>query len=346
MSSPSRSTVAVAAALRPCRLHDPALGRDRPRRHHRDRPPTVVGRHRHRPPGRVSGSRRPGGFPTQPAQMLAHPISRPLTSPSPYRGTGASTASRPELVREMRRRLGCPSWSATPRPRPRSGPAPGPGDPDEVVAAPSAGLFRVEMALIDDEAGRWPSGGRRVRLRSGAVDARPHRELATARPLTSGGHGRGARRRRLDHHRRPGLAGADGDLRLVGRMPRCASGAATTSTRAEVQAAWAPFRGCEAGVVGLPDPFWARSARPWWCWPPARRAGPRMGGPAGLFCRSAGRLQGARPARPGRPIATDGHGQGQQASTGPPGGGWNRPPGAPASTTTPTTQTSTRETQR
>src|SRR5262249_38275820 len=97
------------------------------------------------------------GVPTQWSLMLAHPrLDSTRLSSLRVAGTGASTVP-PELVREMRRRLGCPvvvaytSTEAAITTRSRL------GESDEVVSGTVGGASEgVELAVADDEGRSLP----------------------------------------------------------------------------------------------------------------------------------------------------------------------------------------------
>jgi acyl-CoA synthetase (AMP-forming)/AMP-acid ligase II len=197
------------------------------------------------------------GVPTQWALMLAHPdFEAADVSHLRIAGTGASRVP-PELVREMRRRLGCPVVVRYTSTETSLGTGTRPGDPDDVVATtvgrPVPG---VEMALIDDESRPVATGDvGRVRLRSGAVmrgyvgnlangetiDARATAEvLDDAGWITTGDLG---------------WLGEDGNLRLVGRMAEMYIRGGYNVYPAEVEAVLGAYPGiAEVAVVGLPDP--------------------------------------------------------------------------------------------
>lgn len=111
------------------------------------------------------------GVPTQWSLVMAHP-SLPEADLSSLRIAGIGAARVPaELVREMRRTLGCPVVVRYTSTESSLGTGTRPDDPDEVVATtvgrPVAG---VELEIVADD-GRPAGTGQvgRVRLRSGAV---------------------------------------------------------------------------------------------------------------------------------------------------------------------------------
>ncbi|HEY3702066.1 MAG TPA: AMP-binding protein [Acidimicrobiales bacterium] len=189
------------------------------------------------------------GVPTQWSLMLAEPRFE-ATDVSSLRvaGTGASTVP-PELVREMRRRLGCPvvvaytSTEAAITTRSRI------GDPDEVVSGTVGRASEgVEIEVVDADG--HPTAGAevgRVRCRSAAVmagywddPARTADVLDADRWLTTGDLGR------LD---------AAGNLVLVGRRSEMYIRGGYNVYPAEVEGVLGEHPGVEkVAVVGLPDP--------------------------------------------------------------------------------------------
>jgi acyl-CoA synthetase (AMP-forming)/AMP-acid ligase II len=197
------------------------------------------------------------GVPTQWALMLAHPdLAHADLSHLRIAGTGASRVP-PELVRAMRERLGCPVVVRYTSTETSLGTGTRPGDPDEVVATtvgrPVPG---VELALVDDD-GRVVATGDvgRVRLRSGAVmrgyvgnvaegeiiDAATTAEVRDeAGWITTGDLG---------------WVGADGNLRLVGRVAEMYIRGGYNVYPAEVEAVLGGHPGVgEVAVVGVADP--------------------------------------------------------------------------------------------
>jgi acyl-CoA synthetase (AMP-forming)/AMP-acid ligase II len=197
------------------------------------------------------------GVPTQWALMLAHPDLKDAdVSHLRIAGTGASRVP-PELVRAMRQRLGCPVVVRYTSTETSLGTGTRPGDPDDVVAStvgrPVPG---VEIEIVDDD-GRIVVPGEvgRVRLRSGAVmrgyignltageviDAR-----ATAEVLDGGG---------WITTGDLGWVGADGNLRLVGRVAEMYIRGGYNVYPAEVEAVLGGHPGVgEVAVVGVADP--------------------------------------------------------------------------------------------
>jgi acyl-CoA synthetase (AMP-forming)/AMP-acid ligase II len=111
------------------------------------------------------------GVPAQWALMLAHPdFDRTDVSSLRLAATGGATVP-PDLVREMRRRLGCPVIVRYTSTEACLSTGSEPDDPDDVivntVGRPETG---VELELVDDEGQPVPTGAvGTVRLRSGAV---------------------------------------------------------------------------------------------------------------------------------------------------------------------------------
>ncbi len=202
------------------------------------------------------------GVPTQWALVLAHPdLYRADLSLLRVAGTGASRVP-PELVAEMRARLGVPVVVRYTSTEASLGTGTSPGDPDEAVATtvgrPVAG---VALEIVDD-AGRPAALGEvgRVRLRSpavmrgywGAPPTRPgagglvYDDAATAAVLspegwlTTGDYGR------LDD---------DGRLRLAGRANELYIRGGYNVYPAEVESVLTAHDRIEqAAVVGVPDP--------------------------------------------------------------------------------------------
>jgi acyl-CoA synthetase (AMP-forming)/AMP-acid ligase II len=195
------------------------------------------------------------GVPTQWALLLAHPLLQDADlSALRIAGTGGSRVP-PELVRAMRKRLGCPVVVRYTSTEASLGTGTVPGDPDEVVAntvgRPVPG---VEMTLVDD-AGQPVAPGTvgRVRLRSPAVmrgyvqrgslgiDPETTGEvLDDAGWLTTGDLGR---------------VGDDGRLTLVGRATEMLIRGGYNVYPTEVESVLGELPGLsEVAVVGVPDP--------------------------------------------------------------------------------------------
>jgi acyl-CoA synthetase (AMP-forming)/AMP-acid ligase II len=188
------------------------------------------------------------GVPTQWSLMLADP-QFDATDVSSLRvaGTGASTVP-PELVREMRRRLGCPvvvayaSTEAAITTRSRI------GDPDEVVSATVGGASEaVEIEVVDDDGHPTATGVvGRVRCRSAAVmrgywgDPERTKEVLDADGwLTTGDLGR------FDEAGNLLLAGRRSDMYIRGGY---------NVYPAEVEAVLGEHPGVDkVAVVGVPD---------------------------------------------------------------------------------------------
>jgi acyl-CoA synthetase (AMP-forming)/AMP-acid ligase II len=196
------------------------------------------------------------GVPTQWALMLAHPdLADADVSHLRIAGTGASRVP-PELVRAMRRRLGCPVVVRYTSTESSLGTGTRPGDPDDVVATtvgrPVPG---VEIAVVDAE-GEMLAAGEvgRVRLRSGAVmrgylgnggSAEILDIAATAEVLDDAGWVTTGDL---------GWVGEDGNLRLVGRVAEMYIRGGYNVYPAEVEAVLGGHPGIgEVAVVGMPD---------------------------------------------------------------------------------------------
>jgi acyl-CoA synthetase (AMP-forming)/AMP-acid ligase II len=200
--------------------------------------------------------------PTQWALVLAHPdFDRADLSSLRVAGTGASRVP-PELVAEMRARLGVPVVVRYTSTEASLGTGTSPGDPDEAVATtvgrPVPG---VSLAIVDDAGGALPVGEvGRVRLRSPAVmrgywggpprgpgaEGLVFDDAATASVrspdgwLTTGDFGR------LDEEGRLHLAGRANELYIRGGYnvyPAEVESVLTAHERIE-----------QAAVVGVPDP--------------------------------------------------------------------------------------------
>ena len=203
------------------------------------------------------------GVPTQWALVLAHPdLEDADLSALRIAGTGAARVP-PELVRAMRARLGCPVVVRYTSTETSLGTGTRPGDPDDVVATtvgrPVPG---VELEVVDDGGAPLPAGEvGRVRLRSGAVmrgyvgavgEARDHEGATLVDPTLSASV--------LDADGWVttgdlGVVGADGNLRLAGRVSEMYIRGGYNVYPAEVAAALGDAHGVsEVAVVGAPDP--------------------------------------------------------------------------------------------
>ena len=189
------------------------------------------------------------GVPTQWALMLADPrFDATDVSSLRVAGTGASTVP-PELVKEMRRRLGCPvvvayaSTEAAITTRSRV------GDADEVVSATVGGASEgVEIEVVDDDGHPTARGDvGRVRCRSAAVmrgywgdPERTEQVLDADGWLTTGDLGR------LDEA---------GNLLLAGRRSEMYIRGGYNVYPAEVEAVLDAHPGVDkVAVVSVPDP--------------------------------------------------------------------------------------------
>ncbi|MGH7733771.1 MAG: class I adenylate-forming enzyme family protein, partial [Gemmatimonadales bacterium] len=200
------------------------------------------------------------GVPTQWALVLAHPdFDTADLSSLRVAGTGAARVP-PELVREMRRRLGCPVVVRYTSTETSLGTGTRPGDPDDVVATtvgrPVAG---VELEVVDDDGSVVERGGvGRVRIRSGAA----MRGYMAPRPGPHGGIpiDDGATGAVLDAAGwittgDLGWIGDDGNLRLVGRVTEMYIRGGYNVYPAEVEGVLGLHPGvAEAAVVGVGDP--------------------------------------------------------------------------------------------
>jgi acyl-CoA synthetase (AMP-forming)/AMP-acid ligase II len=194
------------------------------------------------------------GVPTQWALVLAHPdLDATDVSALRIAATGGSRVPA-ELVRAMRRRLGCPVVVRYTSTETSLGTGTDPEDPDEVVCTtvgrPVPG---VELAVVDDE-GRAVAAGEvgRVRLRSAAVmrgyvdrGARldPESTAAVLSPdgwLTTGDLG---------------WLGDDGNLRLAGRVSEMyVRGGYNVYPAAVEEVLRAHPAVADAAVVGIEEP--------------------------------------------------------------------------------------------
>ncbi len=189
------------------------------------------------------------GVPSQWSLMLAHPdFERTDVSSLRLAATGGASVP-PDLVREMRRRLGCPVIVRYTSTEACLSTGSQPDDPDEVivntVGRPETG---VELQLVDDEGRQVPAGEvGTVRLRSGAVMRRywkdPERTAEVLSPdrwLLTGDLGR------LDHA---------GNLTLVGRRTEMYIRGGYNVYPTEVEAVLADLPAVDkVAVVGVPDP--------------------------------------------------------------------------------------------
>ncbi len=197
------------------------------------------------------------GVPTQWALMLAHPdFERADVSSLRIAGTGASRVP-PELVRAMRERLGCPVVVRYTSTESSLGTGTHPDDDDEVVATtvgrPVPG---VELAVVGDDGGPVAAGEvGRVRLRSDAVLRGYVGDLA-AGPLIDAE----ATAAVLDDAGWVttgdlGAVGADGNLRLAGRVSEMYIRGGYNVYPAEVEAVLGALDDvAQVAVVGTPDP--------------------------------------------------------------------------------------------
>jgi len=197
------------------------------------------------------------GVPTQWALVLRHPdLDAADLSPLRIAGTGAARVP-PELVREMRERLGCPVVVRYTSTEASLGTGTVPSDPDEVVATtvgrPVPG---VELAVVGTDGRALPPGEiGRVRLRSGAVmrgyvgdcaggvviDAASSAEALDAAGWVTTGD--------------LGSVGEDGNLRLAGRVTEMYIRGGYNVYPAEVETALGTNPAvAAAAVVGAPDP--------------------------------------------------------------------------------------------
>jgi acyl-CoA synthetase (AMP-forming)/AMP-acid ligase II len=202
------------------------------------------------------------GVPTQWALVLAHPdLERADLSSLRVAGTGASRVP-PELVAEMRDRLGVPVVVRYTSTEASLGTGTSPGDPDEGVATtvgrPVPG---VSLAIADDNGAPMPADEvGRVRLRSAATMlgywGGPPRgpgagglvfdQAATAAVLSADGWLTTGDFGRLDEEGRLHLAGRANELYIRGGY---------NVYPAEVESVLSAHRRVEqAAVIGVPDP--------------------------------------------------------------------------------------------
>ena len=202
------------------------------------------------------------GVPTQWALVMAHPdLDGADLSSLRIAGTGASRVP-PELVADMRRRLGVPVVVRYTSTEASLGTGTVPGDPDEVVAAtvgrPVSG---VTLSVVDEAGCPVPAGAvGTVRLRSAAVmrgywggpptgpgatgvvfdDAATDAVLAEDGWLTTGDFG---------------FVGDDGCLRLVGRANELYIRGGYNVYPAEVERVLGAHPSVDqVAVIGAPDP--------------------------------------------------------------------------------------------
>jgi acyl-CoA synthetase (AMP-forming)/AMP-acid ligase II len=189
------------------------------------------------------------GVPTQWSLMLAHP-EFDATDLSSLRiaGTGAASVP-PELVREMRERLGCPVIVRYASTETSSITGSVPGDPDEVVARtvgrPQEG---VEVEVVDDRGAAVPVGEVGVvRVRSRAVMRGYWRDpVRTAEVLSPDGWLDTGDLGRFD---------VDGNLTLVGRKGEMYIRGGYNVYPPEVEAVLSEHPAVErCAVVGVPSP--------------------------------------------------------------------------------------------
>jgi len=197
------------------------------------------------------------GVPTQWALVLEHP-DLPGADLSALRiaGTGAARVP-PELVRAMRDRLGCPVVVRYTSTESSLGTSTDPGDPDEVVATtvgrPVPG---VELAVVAEDGVPVPACEvGRIRLRSRAAmrgyvgdrgAGEPVDAVATAAALDDEGWVTTGDL---------GYLGADGNLRLVGRVTEMYIRGGYNVYPSEVEAVLGAHPAVQsAAVVGMPAP--------------------------------------------------------------------------------------------
>jgi acyl-CoA synthetase (AMP-forming)/AMP-acid ligase II len=197
------------------------------------------------------------GVPTQWALMLGHPdLETADVSSLRMAGTGASRVP-PELVRAMRERLGCPVVVRYTSTESSLGTGTRPEDDDEVVATtvgrPVPG---VELEVLDDDGGPLSPGEvGRVRLRSGAVMRGYVGDLASGVVLDAEATAAVLDAEGWITTGDLGAMGADGNLRLVGRVSEMYIRGGYNVYPAEVEAVLGQAPGvAQVAVVGAPDP--------------------------------------------------------------------------------------------
>ena len=189
------------------------------------------------------------GVPSQWSLMLAHPdFERTDVSTLRLAATGGASVP-PELVREMRRRLGCPVIVRYTSTEACVSTGSDPSDPDEVIINTVGRAEQgVELALVDDEMHPVPTGTvGTVRLRSAAVMRGywkdPERSAEVLAPdgwLLTGD-----------------LGSVDdaGNLTLVGRRTEMYIRGGYNVYPSEVEAVLSAHPGVDrVAVVGVPDP--------------------------------------------------------------------------------------------
>ncbi len=197
------------------------------------------------------------GVPTQWALMLGHPdLEGADLSSLRIAGTGASRVP-PELVRAMRERLGCPVVVRYTSTESSLGTGTRPEDDDDVVATtvgrPVPG---VELEVVgNDGTAMKPGAVGRVRLRSAAVMRGYVGELGSAGLLDPVATGAVLDGEGWVTTGDLGWLGADGNLRLAGRVSEMYIRGGYNVYPAEVEAVLGEVPGvAQVAVVGAPDP--------------------------------------------------------------------------------------------
>ncbi|MHB8593454.1 MAG: class I adenylate-forming enzyme family protein [Acidimicrobiales bacterium] len=197
------------------------------------------------------------GVPTQWALMLAHPDIRDADlSALRIAGTGASHVPS-ELVKAMRNRLVCPIVVRYTSTESSLGTGTQPDDPDEVVATtvgrPVPG---VDLAIVAEGGEPVPTGEvGRVRLRSGAVMRGYVDDLGSGTTIDSDATGAVLDAQGWVTTGDLGWIGADGNLRLVGRISEMYIRGGYNVYPAEVEQFLGEHPSVAAGaVVGVEDP--------------------------------------------------------------------------------------------